>query len=319
MEANYEKKYADFIGTLEKLFCKKSNESVEDMSNLISNVLISKYQLSLKSLEKIIKLAGQCNYAYVESYFKILELICSKCTKITELKSKLPMEGSVEYMVMHDQIDKFKEYVSQKDVKFSLDIIDLKDFEGLNDQDLDACDSTNLSLFEACAYFGSVNIFIFLISTQQPKISKKVLLYSLIGRNTDIINECMKHKKMNIDCLRFIVRTHFNEMLEYVIENKIFDYQDFLEEEWIYDVNWCGKFDYQAPFEDIIEYQNLKAVFLLYKKFKTKIFPWCAAFPQTIDIIKKETNPRNPDYRNNNILIYACHSQNGDICKFLLN
>ncbi|EAX98076.1 hypothetical protein TVAG_415000 [Trichomonas vaginalis G3] len=115
---------------------------------------------------------------------------------------------------------------------------------------------------------------------------------------------------MNIDCLRIIVKTHFNEMLEYTIEREIFDYG----------ANWCGgPVTYQAPFEDIIKYQNLKAVFLLYKKFKTGIFPWCAAFPQTIDIIKKEKDLPYYDYYQNNILDYACQSQNGEICKFLLN
>ena len=82
MEADYEKKYADFIGTSEKLFCIKSNESIEDICNLISNVLISKYQLSMRLVRKIILFAGQCNYAFVENYFKILELIGSKYKKL---------------------------------------------------------------------------------------------------------------------------------------------------------------------------------------------------------------------------------------------
>ena len=59
------------------------------------------------------------------------------------------------------------------------------------------------------------------------KLSKQCLRYSIIGRNTDIINHCMKDNKMSIDCLRDILKTHNNEMLEYVLERKIFTYKDF--------------------------------------------------------------------------------------------
>ncbi|EAY15765.1 hypothetical protein TVAG_188160 [Trichomonas vaginalis G3] len=98
-------------------------------------------------------------------------------------------------------------------------------------------------------------------------------------------------------------------MLEYVLERNICTYTDFDEED-----------PYStAIYEDIIKYQNPKAVFLLFEREKNFIVPWCAAFPQTIDILKNEKPPDKIDNKKINILQYACMSQNSDIFKFLFN
>ncbi|EAX97259.1 PHO85 protein, putative [Trichomonas vaginalis G3] len=110
---------------------------------------------------------------------------------------------------------------------------------------------------------------------------------------------------MDKECLRDIVRSHNNEMLEFVLDRNLFTCQDFDGKETIY--------------EDIIKYQNLKAVFLLFEKERNFIVPWCAAFPQTIDILKNEKLPDKIDFRKRNILHYASMSQNSDIFKFLFN
>ncbi|EAY18574.1 hypothetical protein TVAG_462600 [Trichomonas vaginalis G3] len=112
---------------------------------------------------------------------------------------------------------------------------------------------------------------------------------------------------MDKDCLRDIVCSHNNEMLEYVLERNIFTYKDFDGE----------NSNSTAIYEDIIKYQNLKAVFLLFEREKNFIVPWCAAFPQTIDILKNEKLPDKIDFKKRNILQYACMSQNSDIFKLL--
>ncbi|EAY05390.1 hypothetical protein TVAG_131240 [Trichomonas vaginalis G3] len=295
MSSDYAKPYSDFIEAFEKLFLIKYNESVEDMCNIITNVLISKYQLTKNQLSTIIIKALHYNYASNENYIKILKNINIDYMKLPELA--FPLEGSIEFTVMHDQIDRFKEYISQKDLK--------------NDNFLEIPwsekNSYHISLIEACAYFGSVNIFFFLISNQKYTISKNCLRYSLIGRNTDIINECLKENQMDIECLRNIVCSHNNEMLEFVLDQNFFTYKDF-DGENIYS---------RAIYEDIIKYQNLKAVFTLFDREKNFIVPWCAAFPQTIDILRNEKLPDKTDFRKRNILHYACMSQNSDIFKFL--
>ncbi|EAX96249.1 hypothetical protein TVAG_205350 [Trichomonas vaginalis G3] len=298
MSSDYSKKYEDFIGALEKLFRIKSNESIEDMCNIINKVLISKYQLTKTQLMMIITKAFQYNYSSGEIYVKILKnigLISEEISKLT-----FPLEGSIQFIVIHDQIDKFKEYFSQNGIKNNKFII----IPILNKTNI-----VTLSLIETCAYFGSVNIFYFLISDQNYKISTKCLKYSLIGKNADIINECLKENQMDMDCLREIVNSHNFEMLQFVLDRNIFSSNDFCD----------SSFDFLPIFEDIIKYQNLKAVFLLFEKEKSSIIPWCAAFPQTIDIIRNERLPDTNDCMSRNIIHYACMSQNSDIFMFLFN
>ena len=213
---------------------------------------------------------------------------------------------------MHDQIDKFKEYISQNQIKnnafISIPILTKSDDEILFDSYPNHIFSAVLSLIEACAYFGSINIFFFLLSNQKYTISKKCLRYAIIGRNTDIINECLKENQMDLKCLRNIVCSHNHQMLEFVLDRNLFTYKDF-----------DGKdLESRAIYEDIIKYQNLKAVFLLFEKEKNCIVPWCAAFPQTLEILKNEKLPDKTDFRERNILHYACMSQNSDIFKFLV-
>ncbi|EAY08316.1 hypothetical protein TVAG_401710 [Trichomonas vaginalis G3] len=222
LASDYSKQYADFIEAFEKLFQIKYNESIEDICNIITNVLITKYKLSIKQLKKIILMASQYNYSSRENYIRILEHIGADFSKIQA--SIFPMEDSIEFIVMHDQIDKFKEYITQKRIELDLCFLRIPDISN-------TFHSIKLSLIEACAYFGSVNIFHFLLSNQICEKTQNCLHCSIIGRNTDIINECLKDYEINIDCLKYIVSSHNNEMLEYVIENK-----DFVFEEWIQNI-----------------------------------------------------------------------------------
>ena len=77
---------------------------------------------------------------------------------------------------MHDQIDKLKNiYKYQKEMK------KIKSFLKIHILEYDYI--VQLSLIEFCAYFGSANIFFFIISNPNYDITKKCLRYSLIGRN----------------------------------------------------------------------------------------------------------------------------------------
>ena len=118
MSSDYAKPYSDFIGAFEKLFLIKSNESVEYMCDIITNTLISKYQLTKSQLTEIILEALRYNYASGENYIKILKNIGFDNKKLSNLT--FPLEGSVEFIVMHDQIDKFKEYISQRELNFDI-------------------------------------------------------------------------------------------------------------------------------------------------------------------------------------------------------
>ncbi|EAY01547.1 ankyrin repeat protein, putative [Trichomonas vaginalis G3] len=324
MSVDYSKPYTDFIEAFEKLFSIKPDKSVEDLYNTITNVLISKYKLSGYRISKIILTAIQYNYASTEIYIKILELLGFKNNNICKLD--FPLEGSIEYILMHDQIDKFKEYISQKNINnndtiLEIPMLKIKNYS-IHDEFEDLKTLSNLSivkhrvsfaylsLIKACAYFGSVNIFKFLFSNLYSKLDNKCLRLAIIGRNTDIINDCLKDNAMDSECLRDIVKCHNNEMLSYVLDRQIFTIQDFAVN------NSIGTNIY----EDIIKYQNLKAVFLLFAKEKNFIVPWCAVFPQTNELLMKEKLSLDKvTWRKLDIFHYAFKSKNVDICRYLLD
>ncbi|EAY04543.1 hypothetical protein TVAG_244440 [Trichomonas vaginalis G3] len=201
MSSDYSQQYEDFIAALERLFHIKSNEPIEDMCNTITNTLISKYHLSIKHITKLIREAIRYNYASGANYFKILKHIGAD---FSFWDFEFEKEDSIEYIVMHDQIDKFKEYTVQHSISDDEDFLKVPNF------DIDAFVqgiNVKLTLIEACAYFGSVNIFYFLISNDISKITENCLNYAVIGGNQDIINKCLKENKMDINCLRSIIRT----------------------------------------------------------------------------------------------------------------
>ncbi|EAY07342.1 ankyrin repeat protein, putative [Trichomonas vaginalis G3] len=215
---------------------------------------------------------------------------------------------------MHDQIDKFKEYLTQNSISGGI-FLQIPNFRN---NAYDYGYFAELSLIEACAYFGSVNIFYFLISNQISEITENCRIYSVIGGNQDIINECMKENKMDIDCLRSIIRAHNHELLEYVLDREIFELDDLYGEDWGKAGNCMGDANYRPIYKDIIRYQNLNAVFLLFKRNKYYIFPWGAAFPQTIDIFKNNTFSNKHNHTKCGIIYFASKAQNSDICRLLL-
>ncbi|EAY06604.1 hypothetical protein TVAG_055980 [Trichomonas vaginalis G3] len=261
MSSDYSKQYEDFIGALEKLFHIKSNEPIEDMCNIITNTLISKYQLSIKHLAKLIREAIRYNYASGANYFKILKHIGADFL-FADLEFE--KEDSIQYIVMHDQIDKFKEYSVQHSILGDKKFLKITNFDidsFFEDVDVE------LTLIEACAYFGSVNIFYFLISNYNIKITGNCLSYAVIGGNQDIINECMKENKMGIDCLRSIIRTHNHKLFEYVLDRSLYRFSDLYGKYWYLpkENNLMNDKKYKSIYEDIITYQNLNAVFILFK------------------------------------------------------
>ncbi|EAY15713.1 hypothetical protein TVAG_187640 [Trichomonas vaginalis G3] len=304
-------KYDDFIETYEKLFHLNSNDSVEEILNLISSVLIKKYKAVIITVVYNLFMAARCNYQFIELYIKILNQFLSKYrlpnSYVIELansvkmtysnnpngglqvdfdRKSFPKEGEILYIIMNDQIDKFKEYVSHESIESF---------------------SANISVYqmhspiEACCYFGSVNIFFFLLTNLNVAMTPKCLLYSIFGRNTDIINECMKNIKMNKYALESTIASHNYEFLEYLFKRDLIDIKNI-------DTTVLSR------------HQNLKALLLLYENDKNSIIPCIVSFPQALDFLQDKSldlTRRAPDGKN--VLICASYWNNFDIRKYLLD
>ena len=230
MSNEYSQKYNDFIDTYDRIFNVKTGESYEEIANLITSILINKYKECFKDIILSILTAIEYDYRHIRLYLKILNQILEihslkfrdflKDNDIKDLAEKLdifistrienhvtfnrkryPNKDDIHYIIMHDQIDKFKEYISQK----SIDRLCFK---------LPIFSGTSFSPIEECCLFGCVNIFYFLISNFKTEISENCLKYAFAGNNTDIINECLKNHQVNDECIDFIIYSHKNASLQ---------------------------------------------------------------------------------------------------------
>ena len=282
MVTNYIMQYNDFISAYEKLFHIKSNDSIAEIYDLVLSILFFKYKVNINDLVLSILMAIKFNYRFVQHYINLLNLIFNKYS-IPVLKSEIilntaellhlhfyindlkvcqveysqnnfPRSNEIQFIIMNDQIEKFTQYV----VRNSIENICI-DIPGFSD----------LSVLDACCYFGSVNIFHYIISNLRKDITQSCLKYSFIGGNTFIINECLKCYSIYNKCLEYIVASHNHKFLEYVLDKSLFSPRE-------------------IDYETIINSKNLKAVFLMFERDKFSIIPWCAAFSQTIDIFRNE-------------------------------
>ncbi|EAY00071.1 hypothetical protein TVAG_196310 [Trichomonas vaginalis G3] len=83
------------------------------------------------------------------------------------------------------------------------------------------------SLLELCCYHGAVDCFKLLRTKFSSEITKICLDLSFLGRNKEIMGECLKYQKPDEECMRYAIISHNIDfvtflMNEYNIEIEIF-------------------------------------------------------------------------------------------------
>ncbi|EAY09570.1 ankyrin repeat protein, putative [Trichomonas vaginalis G3] len=64
------------------------------------------------------------------------------------------------------------------------------------------------SLLELCCYYGAVDCFKFLRTKFSSEITEKCLEFSFLGRNNEIMSECLKYQKPNYKCMEYAIISH---------------------------------------------------------------------------------------------------------------
>ena len=268
----YLARYDDYIRTNEMLYHLKTEESLEELTNMIISVLVNKYKMPINDLIMSILNAIKFNYGSTKLYIQILNHLSNEyqifskrllSIEVLDFASNylkkdhtnnminLWIETSsealeVQEMIKNDDIQKFKVYALMKPIT---DIsIAIPCFQ-------------SLSPIEACCYFGSVNIFYYLKTNMNTKITKKCIRYSFIGGNIAIINECQVYHQIDKICLKFIIYSHNITYFEYILERFLSKINDF---------DLC----------DIVNSSNLKAMILFLAKHNNNVF--------SIDTIKRK-------------------------------
>ena len=189
MSCDYFQQYDDFISAYAKIYHLKSNESLEEILNLILNCLVDKCKISIHALLFSITNASAYNYRSKELYSELDDQLCSKfsiqpratiCigTEFDDfLDSDFSFKDEYNTIIMNDQIDKFRDYVSENGFEMKNQSIIKRRYYSNSYYTRD---------LEKCAYFGSVNIFNFIQINFHDEITLKCLRNAIVGGNTDL-------------------------------------------------------------------------------------------------------------------------------------
>lgn len=75
----------------------------------------------------------------------------------------------------------------------------------------------DLSYLELCCYHGSVNCFKFFTTKFNYELTNVCLEYSFLGRNPDIMSECLKHLKPTYACMDYSIVAHNIDFVSFLM------------------------------------------------------------------------------------------------------
>ncbi|EAY09520.1 ankyrin repeat protein, putative [Trichomonas vaginalis G3] len=304
----------EFMKAYYKLYHISPSDSLEEILEMINTVLVKNFKVPFSQIIVSIIHAIKYNYRSINLYIKIFNQFCmmhsiekslidllfpdiwnsdklildDNATKIICCCTLFPLEESLHYYTMFDQLEKIIYYSISHDLN-DINKLFLTPHFGIS------------RILDLSAFYGSSNIFFYLLSNFKHEITQNTPQYSFIGNNTDIIKECLKHKDPDNVCLEYAIESHNNDFIEDLIRYESIDLSTF-------------------DFTNVIVSQNLKFIQILANKDVNSIIPWCASIPQSIDILKSKDNEidYNKQYRDGrNLLHFAAQSNCIDILEFL--
>ncbi|EAY13846.1 hypothetical protein TVAG_044060 [Trichomonas vaginalis G3] len=89
------------------------------------------------------------------------------------------------------------------------------------------------SLFELCCYHGAVDCFKLLRTKFSSEITQKCLRFSFLGRNKEIMSECLKHQEPNEKCMEYAIISHNIDFVTFLMNEYNIEI----------DLEYCGIFN----------------------------------------------------------------------------
>ncbi|KAK8895179.1 hypothetical protein M9Y10_023621 [Tritrichomonas musculus] len=140
-----------------------------------------------------------------------------------DIKEQRKVEYADNYilqLVQKDLIDEFISYINKTNFKLNDEIK-----KSLLETNIFLSNINSLKLIDYAAFFGSVQIFKYLIS-RNCEMTPKLMLFAIHGRSPEIIHiieekSIIQDEKMYKDCLKFAIRCHHNELAHYILENYV--------------------------------------------------------------------------------------------------
>ncbi|EAX97229.1 hypothetical protein TVAG_196730 [Trichomonas vaginalis G3] len=223
--------YNDVYNALYRL---KTNdeEKLNAIYKKIKQNLIDSYHISPGEIVNKISQVSIYNNRYMKSYLAIAKQIVDEyhLNQVNEINKVFNYLFYKEYSIVLDENGKnfFNDFEvshytadihEQKTIHRSIMdddkilLITFTEREGFDKNqelksDLYPYSAEGLSLLELCCYHGSVDCFKFLITKFQSIITSECLIYSFLGGNPDIMNECLKVIIPDNLCMKYAIISH---------------------------------------------------------------------------------------------------------------
>ncbi|EAY07474.1 ankyrin repeat protein, putative [Trichomonas vaginalis G3] len=259
--------YANYIDLYNALYQLKT-ENEEELNlfyNMIKSNLINSKKYDPQNIIGDILNIVPYNYLYSKSYLKLAKLISDEY-HVKEVRGIKIISNYIFY----------KEYGIKLDITDDFEILDLKntdihdentiyraimhdDKEGFisfierdefdEDQKLESeiyLDPITFSLLELCCYHGAVHCFKLLRTKFDSEITQACLQFSFLGRNQEIISECLKYQKPDHECMKYAIISHN------------IDFVTFLMNEYNLDISlyYCGLYNNLESFLIYLDQTN---------------------------------------------------------------
>ncbi|EAY15750.1 hypothetical protein TVAG_188010 [Trichomonas vaginalis G3] len=245
------KYYIDAYRTLYQLKTEKIEE-LKSIYKMIKTELIDSMKYPPKTIIKDISHIILYNNRYAKSYLFLTKLLSDEY-HVSEVKDLTLITNFLfykEYGIKLDKSANFEEFKSENleiheentiyraimnNDKERLIIFTERD-EFDKDQRLESSlypfYYKGLSLLELCCYHGAVDCFKLLRTKFNTEITETCLEFSFLGRNKEIMSECLKYQKPNDECMFYAIISHN------------IDFVTFLMNEYNIKINleYCGKY-----------------------------------------------------------------------------
>ncbi|EAX94900.1 hypothetical protein TVAG_382850 [Trichomonas vaginalis G3] len=249
------KYYIDSYHALYNLKTEKEEELNLIYNKIKTEFIDSKKSLPTNIIKDILEIIPY-NNRYANSYLYLAKLISDEY-QVKEVNNVIPISSFLFFkkygIKLNKSVDFEKIQFENPDIHTENTIYraimydDLKRFiaftekEGFNENRILKCSlypHPGYTLLEFCCYHGAVDCFKFLRTKFKSEITQWCLILSFLGRNQEIMSECLKYQKPDYECMEFAIISHNIDFVAFLMN-------EFELRISIYD---CGKYNNLAAF-----------------------------------------------------------------------
>ncbi|EAY02942.1 hypothetical protein TVAG_040920 [Trichomonas vaginalis G3] len=224
---NIFKYYIDSYTTLYQLKT-ENTEELNSIYKMIKTELIDSNKYLPKIIIKDILNIIPYNNRYTKSYLSLAKLIYDdyNVCEVNNVEDVSNFLFYKEYGIKLNKIYDFGKIQSENleiltedtiyraimynDLKKLISFTDIKGFKDMEklQSSLYPYPEFGYSYLELCCYYGAVDCFKFLITKFYAQISLRCLYLSFLGKNPEIMSECLKHYKPDDYCMMYAIISH---------------------------------------------------------------------------------------------------------------